>query len=158
MFKKYDITGIRVLQMIGEEFPTLENARNFFNYHLPKVKDGKYSYRERGIAFDKKDEDILVLFSYKKEWIACGIAFHSGKTELPRTVVIDGEKVTYVGEINFYPDSIFNIDKITKNEYLQIVPQIEGKMNAQGVGKIDMEHGNFENILNLTESKWKDFI
>lgn len=46
MFEKYDIKGIRILTTSSElEFGTEEEIREYLEYTLPKVEEGRYWYR-----------------------------------------------------------------------------------------------------------------
>ena len=50
MYAKYNIMGIGLLPMGENEFKTVEEAREFLRYQLPREQDGDYRYQTKGIA------------------------------------------------------------------------------------------------------------
>lgn len=142
MFEKYDIKEIRILTTSSElEFNTEKEIRKYLGYTLPKVEEGKYWYRERGI--DVENEDILVIFWYRNKGIGCGILHN-------RTKEKNGDSR---GFLSFYPETIFNIDGITEDEIhcFSDMP----KQVLQGSPKIDMKA--LDKILNLIYEKWRKY-
>lgn len=137
MFEKYDIKEIRILTTSSElEFGTEEEIREYLGYTLPKAEEGRYWYRERGI--DVKDKDILVIFWYRNKGIGCGILYGRDKEE---------------GFLNFYPETVFNINDITEDE-IHLFSDIPITVK-QGSPKVDIRA--LKDILNLIYEKWKGY-
>lgn len=137
MFEKYNIKEIRILATSSElEFATEKEIREYLRYDLPKVEEGKYWYRERGI--DVNDKDILVIFWYRNKGIGCGILHDRNKEE---------------SFMSFYPETIFNVSAITEEE-IHSFSDIPSKVK-QGSPKVDIKA--LGDILNLIYEKWKDY-
>lgn len=137
MFEKYNIEEIRILTTSSElEFATEEEIREYLGYTLPKVEEGKYWHRERGI--DVNDKEVLVIFWYRNKGIGCGILYDRNKEE---------------GFLSFYPETVFNVSEITEDE-IHRFSDIPTKIK-QGSPKVDIKA--LEDILKLIYEKWKDY-
>lgn len=137
MFEKYNIEEIRILPTSSKlEFGTEEEIREYLGYTLPKVEEGKYWYRERGIEIN--DKNILVIFWYRNKGIGCGILHGRDKEK---------------GFLSFYPETVFNISGITEDE-IHRFSDIPTKVK-QGSPKVDIKA--LEDILNLIYEKWKEY-
>lgn len=146
MYEKYDIKEIRFLPMGKNEFKTVEEAREFLKYNLPKDQDGKYWYQIKGID---SENEILVLFRIQGYIIGSGI--FKGREKFEEVEIYDGKE--YHGVNKFYPDTIFNIETITLAEYQDIDKELE--RFSQSIKKTDMKY--FGRVLVLIEEKWKAY-
>lgn len=146
MYEKYNIMEIRFLPMGKNEFKTVEEAREFLRYQLPKTQDGDYWYQEKGID---SNGDLLVLFRIQGYIIGSGI--FKEREKFPEAIMSDGKE--YHGINRFYPETIFNIDSINLSEYQSIDKDL--KSFTQSIKKTDMKYLN--KILSLVHKKWKSY-
>lgn len=146
MYEKYDIKEIRFLPMGENEFKSVEDAREFLKYRLPKEQDGGYWYQTKGID---SENEILVLFRIQSCIIGSGI--FKGREKFDEVEIYDGKE--YRGVNVFYPDTIFNIETITLEEYQCIDKDLE--RFTQSIKKTDMKY--FDEVLALVEEKWKAY-
>ena len=146
MYEKYDIKEIRFLPMSYKQFPTIEDAREYLRYRLPKEQDGEYWYLKNGID---SENEILVLFRIHSCIIGSGIFKRRDKFD--EVVTEDGDE--YHGVNIFYPDTIFNIEAITLEEYQEIDTDLE--RFSQSIKKTDMKY--FDEVMALVEEKWRAY-
>lgn len=147
MLEKYDIKEIRFLPMDNKvEFRDEEAVRAYLEKKLPVDNEGKYYYHQRGI--DLKNVDTLVLFQYNSSLIGYGV-FKTRDFEKD----VNGKKIKELGYNEFYVDSIYNIEKISSEEFKMVVPTF--KRFSQSMQKIDIKF--LESISNLIEKKRKAF-
>lgn len=148
MYDKYDIKEIRFLPMSEEEFATEEDAREYLRYQLPKEENGGYWYQTKGID---SENEILVLFRIQSCIIGVGIFKKRKKNPNGEVYISNGKE--YHGKNLFYPDSIFNIETITLEEFQAIDEELE--RFTQSIKKTDIKY--LPEVLALVEEKWKAY-
>lgn len=148
MYEKYNIKEIRFLPMSEEEFATEEEAREYLRYQLPKKENGEYWYQTKGID---SENEILVLFRIHSCIIGVGIFKKRKKNQDGEVVISNGKE--YHGRNIFYPETIFNIETITLDEYQVIDKDLE--RFTQSMKKTDIKY--LPEVLALVEEKWKAY-
>jgi hypothetical protein len=148
MYEKYDIKEIRFLPMSDREFATIDDAREYLRYQLPKEEDGAYWYQTKGI---NAKGDILVLFRIHSLIIGVGV-FEKRVKNKPGVVYKSGE-FEYNGKNVFYPDTIFNIATISLEEYQEIDSDLVSF--NQSIRKTDLKY--FDEVMALVKEKWKAY-
>lgn len=148
MFDKYNIKEIRFLPMSEEEFATEEDAREYLGYQLPKEENGEYWYQTKGID---AENEILVLFRIQCCIIGVGIFKERIKNPDGEVIVSNGKE--YHGRNIFYPDTIFNIETISLEEFQAIDDGLE--RFTQSMKKTDIKY--LPEVLALVDKKWKAY-
>lgn len=148
MYEKYNIKEIRFLPMSEEEFATEGEAREYLRYQLPKEENGEYWYQIKGID---SENEILVLFRIQSCIIGAGIFKERKKNSNGEVYISNGKE--YHGRNLFYPETIFNIETITLDEFQAIDEELE--RFTQSMKKTDIKY--LPEVLALVGEKWKAY-
>ena len=131
MFENYKIERIQLLPMSDKEynngFKDEEEVQDFLERELIE-EDGRYIYNKKGIALE--NTDALILFQFQNNILGYGIYQTRNRKEK---------------YYKFYADTIYNIEKITANEFKKIVPVFKKSSNVKQI--IDMEYFNTISLL-----------